>query len=200
MFDLILTAQAATEAAHEVAQVAEVAHEATASGGVAAVIAGTFGLNAKLFLAQLFNFGLLVLILWRILYKPLVSHMESRAQRIAEGLENAKHYDEKLAKLEVERLAVLAQADGEARQKLAHADQEVMRILSDGRGKAEAYIGEVRARAAAEISQAKDDMLTEVRRESADLVVLAAEKVLRQRLDDKADKHLVEEALQEAKL
>src|SRR3989338_9915830 len=100
----------------DIVAVAIAAESAAETSGGLAGVAATLGLNGKLFLAQLINFGLLVLILWRLLYKPLVSFMETRAKRIVEGLDNAKRYDEKLKELESERQNVLVKADREAQK------------------------------------------------------------------------------------
>lgn len=160
-------------------------------------VAATLGLNGKLFLAQLINFGLLVLILWRLLYKPLVSFMETRTKRIADGLDNAKRYDEKLKELETEKQNVLAKADREAQKILAVADEEAKRISVAAKASAELTAVEAMARANREIEQQKKEMISDVRRQAADLVVLAAEKVIRERMDENKDRELIERALKE---
>lgn|SRR3990167_5142264 len=169
---------------------------AEAPAGIAGAVA-VLGLNGKLFVAQLINFGLLVLILWRLLYKPLVGFMEDRSKRIAEGLAKASLYEEKLKKLELERQNVLAKADSESQKILVLADEEVKRISAAGKVEAERAAAETIARANREIEQAKKDMIGEVRRQSADLVILAAEKVIHKRLDEPADRQLIERALKE---
>lgn len=165
-------------------------------GGLAGVVA-TLGLNGKLFLAQLINFGLLVIILWRLLYKPLVGFMEARAKRIAEGLDNAKRYDDKLKELEAERQGILDKADEEAQKILALADDETKNIKAAAKAEADRLASESMARANREIEQAKKDMIADVRRQAADLVVLAAEKVIHERIDERADHSLIERALKE---
>ena len=171
---------------------------ASSSSPVSA-IAGSFGLNFKLFLAQLFNFGLLMLILWRLVYRPLVVFMQERSKRIAEGLDNAKRYDEKLKELETERQNVLARAEKEAQKILASADEETKRMNAEATAEDDRAAAAVIARANREIEQAKLDMIGEVRRQAADLVVLAAEKVIHERLDEKADRQLIERALKEVR-
>ncbi|KKU48592.1 ATP synthase F0 subunit B [Candidatus Uhrbacteria bacterium RIFCSPLOWO2_12_FULL_46_10] len=160
-------------------------------------VAATLGLNGKLFLAQLINFGLLVLILWRLLYKPLVQFMEERSKRIVEGLDNAKRYDEKLKELESERQNVLVKADREAQKILAVADDEAKRIGAEAKIAIDRTAAETIARANREIEQAKKEMISDIRRQAADLVVLAAEKVIHERLDEPTDRRLIDQALKE---
>jgi F-type H+-transporting ATPase subunit b len=164
----------------------------------AAALAASFGLNAKLFLAQLLNFGLLVVVLWRFVYRPLTAYMAARAQRIAEGIDNATRYEEKLRALEVERRAVLAQAEDEARGLLAAAAGEAEQLKAAARVAGQQAADELKARAARDTAQEKQQMLVEVRAAAADLVVLAAEKVVRQRFDSQHDQALVRRVLDEA--
>lgn len=186
MHFLITTAFAATEASSEVAP-----------SGLAGV-AATLGLNTKLFLAQLVNFGLLIVVLWRLLYRPLVRFMEERSKRIADGLENATRYDEKLAALEAERRATITKAEDEARAIVARASREADEVVNQAGADAAAEVVRIREHAAREAEQVKRQVLDEVRAEAADLVVLAAEKVIHQRLDPAADRQLIERALKES--
>ena len=54
-----------------------VAETARAAGGI-----GVLGINGKIFLAQLVNFGLILLVLWRFAFKPIVARLEARRERI----------------------------------------------------------------------------------------------------------------------
>lgn len=180
--------------------VAWAAETAAAPASPVAAVVGSFGLNLKLFLAQLLNFGLLVIILWRLLYRPLVSFLEERSKRIAEGLENATRYDAKLKALEAERRAVLAKGESEAERLLAAAGSEATQIVAAAKAETERVVAELKARAAREIEQEKRQMLVEVRAGAAELVVLAAEKVIRERIGEAKDQALVREALKEVKL
>ena len=53
-------------------------------------IIGVFGINGKLLVIQVFNFGILVLILWHFLYKPVVAMLEKREKVIAGGVRDAE--------------------------------------------------------------------------------------------------------------
>ncbi|MFA5953979.1 MAG: F0F1 ATP synthase subunit B [Patescibacteria group bacterium] len=172
---------------------AALAAEEVASGGVA----GTLGLNLTLFFAQLLNFGLLIVALWFLLFRPLTTYMAERSERIQSGLENAEKADRKLAELEAERRRVVAKAEEEASRILSKADDEAKRVVTDAVAAAEEKVQTVRDRAVKELAEAKEKLLTEVRAEAADLVTLAAEKVLQGRVDAHLDKALVAKALKE---
>jgi F-type H+-transporting ATPase subunit b len=112
-------------------------------------------------------------------------------------LDNAKRYDEKLKELAVERQNVLAKADREAQKILVLADEEAKRMGAEGRAEADRLAAETIARASREIEQAKKEMIGDIRRQAADLVVLAAEKVIHERLDGNKDRELIQRALKE---
>ena len=171
---------------------------ATASASPVAAVAQSFGLNLKLFLAQLVNFGLLVIILWRLLYRPLVTFLAERSQRIAEGLYNAERYETKLKELETERRVLLAKAEDGARVLLNQASEQAEAVKRQARADAEFEAKMIRERAIREAAEEKQVMLTEVQHAAADLVVAAAEKVLRERVDTAADRQLIERALKES--
>jgi F0F1-type ATP synthase membrane subunit b/b' len=52
---------------------------------------GKLGINAPLFLAQLVNFSIVLLVMWKWVYTPLVKLMDKRAQEIADGLHKSRH-------------------------------------------------------------------------------------------------------------
>jgi len=185
---LIATAMAA-EVATEVA-------ESAANAGVAA----SLGLNVWQFAAQLLNFGLLIFVLRLFLYKPLVAHMSERSKKISDGLDKANLYEEKLKALEEERLAVLAKADQVGREKIAVASGDADKLLLEAKDRASKYEADSRQKMAKAVEQYKVEALTEFREQAGELVVLAAEKVLRGVVTKEIDAKLVDKALKEAGL
>ncbi len=190
----IATAYAATEAVAKGA-----AEQAANSGGVLGIV-GTLGLNGKLFLAQLINFAILAVALWYLLFKPLTRYMEARAARIAEGLENAKKLEEKIGAIEAERQGVLARAEGEGREVLTRAEAQASHVIAQAKQDAAQLMVDTRLKLEREAEQSKQQALADIRADAADLVVLAAEKVLREHIDVSKDKALIERALKEVKL
>ena len=187
---LISTALAAPEAALGVAK------ETAASGGVAA----TLGLNIWQFIAQLVNFGLLIFVLRLVLYKPLVKFMSDRSNRIASGLEQARLYDEKIKELETERKTVLFKAEEEGRQKIAEASKLADEIVAEAKTKISLAENQSRQKMERAAVQYKDEALADVRAQAGELVVLAAEKVLRGVVTKKVDAKLVTKALKDVSL
>lgn len=99
----------------------------------------TFGLNPVLLLAQIVNFLILVYLLNRFLYKPVLSVLKTRQEKIEKGLEDAKKSEEFLEKAKIEYQQTLKQATDEA-QKIyndARENAEELRSLFEEQAKRE---------------------------------------------------------------
>ena len=137
-----------------------------------------FGINIGLLLAQAVNFGLLMVVLTYLLYKPVMKTIAERQRKVAQGVLDAQEAAEKLAA-----------ADGEASNRIAHAEteaeglvagaretatQEKARIVKEAEARALALAADADARAKETAAKSLRDSEKEVAR----LAVLAAEKVL----------------------
>lgn len=156
-----------------------------------------FDVNVVGLFFQVVNFALLLYILNRFLFKPLLGRMDERSSKIERGLEDAETAarDRELAR--AEREAAVAEARKEAAEMLARANKiaEDTRneILADARTEAE----RVSARAREEIVAEKDRAMAELRAQVADLALAAAGKLVRSEMDGAVQRRLVEEFLAE---
>lgn len=158
-----------------------------------------FDVNLVSLVFQLINFLLLLYLLNRFLFKPLLARMDERSSKIEKGLEDAEAAarDRELAR--AEREAAVSEARKEANEMIARANKiaEDTRneILTEARTEAE----KVTTRAREEIVAEKDRAMAEIRGQVAELALAAAGKLIRHEMDDKAQKRLVEEFLAEVK-
>lgn len=156
-----------------------------------------FDVNVVGLFFQVVNFLLLLYILNRFLFKPLLARMDERGSKIEKGLEDAEvaARDRELAR--AEREAAVVEARKEANEMIARAnkiaDDTRNEILTEARAEAE----KVTARAREEIVAEKDRAMAEIRGQVAELALAAAGKLIRHEMDDKAQKRLVEEFLAE---
>ena len=84
-------------------------------------ILNDFGVNWMLLAAQVVNFTILLLILNRFVYKPVIKLLEERKAKIAESLANAKKIEDRLDKLEVDRAKVIQEAKDESKKIITEA-------------------------------------------------------------------------------
>lgn len=139
-----------------------------------------FGIDVKLLLAQLVNFGVLFVALTWLLYKPVMKTLDERAAKIARGVEDAEIASEKAAQADEEAVKVVKGAETEAEGIVSSARDlagtEKSRIMKE----AEARAAQVAADADARAEETAAKALRDSEKEVARLAVLAAEKVLRE--------------------
>src|SRR3990167_6951375 len=73
-----------------------------------------FGIEWKLLLAQLVNFGVLFFVLRKFAYGPLLGMLRERREKIAEGMRAAEESQQKLAEANREKDALLGEARKES--------------------------------------------------------------------------------------
>lgn len=148
---------------------------------------------------QIINFLILLYLLNRFMFKPILARLDERGEKISKGLEDAEAAarDRELAR--AEREAAVSEARKEANEMIARANKiaEDTRneILTEARTEAE----KVSTRAREEIVAEKDRAMAEIRGQVAELALAAAGKLIRHEMDDKAQRRLVEEFLAEVK-
>jgi len=156
-----------------------------------------FDINLVGLVFQVINFLLLLYLLNRFLFKPLLARMDERSAKIEKGLEDAETAarDRELAR--AEREAAVSEARKEAAEMLARANKiaEDTRneILTDARTEAE----KVTQRAREEINAEKEKAMSELRSQVADLALDAAAKLVRSDMNATTQRRLVEEFLAE---
>ena len=144
---------------------------AAESGGKIGEIASTFGVDWPHLVAQIVSFGIVCVVLYLLAYKPILRILEARRQQIAIGLANAEKIKAELARIDGERLDVLAKADAEGKRMIEEARFAAARLRAEETRQAIAAAEQilVRAREATERERAR--MLAEVKHEVGRLVV-----------------------------
>lgn len=140
-----------------------------------------FGINGKLLLVQAFNFALLLFVLWRFLYRPVLKMIDDRQKKIAEGVQTAEAAERRLAEAKTEGEGIVGAASREAEGLVAtartRAEEKASQIVTAAESQAERALADARAKA----EEAKRQALKESEREIARTAMLAAEKILREK-------------------
>jgi F-type H+-transporting ATPase subunit b len=145
-------------------------------------ILSQLGIDGKLLLAQGVNFLVLLFILHRFVYKPMLAFLEKRTERIEEGLKNAEEARKRLDEASKSEERILAEAREEAK-KIVIATSEAsekrgQEMVAEFEKKAEKIVEEAKERAKEE----REKLFREAKGEIADLVIATTEKVLREKL------------------
>ncbi len=156
-----------------------------------------FGVDLPKLAFQVINFLLLLYLLNRFLFKPVLKLLDEREARIKKGLEDAEAaaHDRQLA--QAEREAAMDEARKEAQAMIARAtkiaDDSRAEILAEAKEQAE----KVTTRAAEEITAEKERAMAELRTTVADLALEAAAKLVRSDMNATTQRRLVEDFLTE---
>lgn len=131
---------------------------------------------------------------------PIITKMvEDRKNYIDESLQKAHEANERLAGIQQESEHLLAEARAKQAEILAQAKATGDSIVSEARNKAQADGAKLLQEAKAQIAAEKENALRDIRQTVADLSIVIAEKVVRQKLANNDEQQaLIEQMLNEA--
>ena len=142
------------------------------------------------------TFLLLLFILKKAAWKPLLSALQKREDTIASSLQKAEQ-----AKVDAEKLLK------EHSERLAQAEAEAQRIINEGRQLAEKIKENITSEAKAisdkiikeskeEIEKSRQAAIESLKKDISQIAILAASKIISENLDEKVDKKLVDKMIE----
>jgi F-type H+-transporting ATPase subunit b len=153
------------------------------------------GINGKILLAQFINFAVLVFVLWRFAYKPILKFLEDRRKKIEEGVQNSELAIVKLAEIAEKEKEVIVEAKKEALNLINEAKDNAEKRGQEMIKKAQEEASLVMVKEREKFNQEKTEMFKEMKNSLSDLVVLAVEKVIEEKMDSEKDKEIIKKAL-----
>ena len=135
---------------------------------------------------MLVTFTLLLVILKKFAWKPILSSIKEREETIENALSQAERAKEDMARLQGENLALLAEARQERDLMMREAKEIKEKIISDAKGLADEEAQKLIARANDEINKQKFAAMAELKKEVASFSVQIAEKLVAAKLEDNA--------------
>ena len=166
--------------------------------GITLLGIGALGINLPGVVAQIINFGILLVVLRLVLYKPVMRMLDERAGRIRESMDTAERIKEREAETAQQAEERLEEGRREGQTLIAQAQQISARIQEEAREQAHGEAEALVARARSEIQLERDGAIARLRAEFADLTISAAERVIGQSLDRRAHQRLIDEVLAES--
>jgi F-type H+-transporting ATPase subunit b len=159
---------------------------------------GELGINPPVLITQVVTFIILLVLLRFVAYKPLMRMLDERSKRVKESMDQAEVVKQASLRAEEQVKQSLEAASREGQERIARAvkagEEVKQKAQEDAKKEAETLI--VRART--EIQKERDDAIAGVRREFADLTVLAAGKVIEKSLDKEEHRGLIDKVLEES--
>lgn len=158
---------------------------------------GLYDINTGLSFWTLVVFGILVFILGKYAWGPILAAVDAREKGIQSALDEAAERNDEAAKLLAEHKEQLADARRQANELLAEGKAAGETVRKEIEEKARVEAQAIIERARAEIERERDAAIAELRKESVDLALAAATRLIQENLDQDKDRALVERYLTE---
>jgi F-type H+-transporting ATPase subunit b len=155
-----------------------------------------FGIQWPLLVASIVNFLILLYLLKRFLYKPILKVLDERKETIEKSLEYAKLIEEEKKATEEKMKASLRLANEQSIKTLEQANRAAEKIKMEIVGEAEKRAKQLIERAKAEIKQDQEEAAKSVRKEAAGLIAESLKQILNQASLKDLDDKMVKEALE----
>ena len=153
------------------------------------------GLDYKLIIAQIVNFVLLLIILQRLAYKPVLKMLKERSDKIEKSLRQAKRIEEELKNTEETKITEIKKARKEAGEIIKEAYETSEQKTQETLEKTKAKTQEIVEKAKLEIRAEKEKSIKETKKEIAEISILIAKKIMGSDVDESRQKKLADETL-----
>ena len=154
-----------------------------------------FGVQPILLAAQAVNFLVLLFILNKFLYKPVLKTLDQRKQKVAQSLKDAAEIEKKLAQIELDQEKALQAATTEAKKIINEATESGNQIINDAHLKAAHDIQLMVNKSNTQISLEKDRLNQEIKAELADMIAAGLKVISGKVLSDKDKKELLDRSI-----
>lgn len=157
----------------------------------------TFHIDAKLIIAQMINFGVVFLVLYYFVLKPLLRVMKERSEKIESGLKFSEQVEKDVKEIQEKRAGILA----EAKEK---ADLEILEAKKIAEVKSREILDKAQKQAQDIIMVAKVDgdderkrIIDRSKQEVLDLAFAVATRVMGKKITEKEDRELTQKFIKE---
>lgn len=158
---------------------------------------GLLDIDTGLMIWTVITFILLLIILTRFAWKPVLEKLQNRENRIKLALETADRARREAEQLEQRNKDILYRAELEAQKVIRDALETAEHLRLDILKVATQQAAEYRNRALQELQQEILTAKIKLKCDIADLAVQAAEKIIRATLDEERHRKLVEDFINE---
>ncbi len=152
------------------------------------------GIDAKILIAQIVNFAILLFVLGKFVYGPVVEKLEQRRGMIAKSVHDAKKSEELLKEIEQTRLDMIAQTKKVTLEMIEQAAKTAEETKNSIVESARQETQQIHEQSKLTLAREKEKMLKEASEELGRLVVSAAEKIIEREFSPEDQKRLIANA------
>ena len=153
------------------------------------------GIEWKVLLAQIVNFTVLLFILKKFAYKPILKVLNDRQKRIEEAINRSKSVDKRMAEIETLKEKVLDEARRESEAIIKKAEEAALRVKESVLKEAHSVSEKLLVDTGKKIQAEREKIFREAKSEIADLVYAAVEKSIGDLAGENLKTKMVEDAM-----
>lgn len=174
-------------------------HESTEAHGGVGTPNPLVQLDPGLFIWTIITFLILLFVLSKFAWKPLLTALESRESTIRSSLDDAEKAKQELERLNVESEEIIAKARSDAQTIRSEAKAAAEKIKTDLIASADGDVKKIRDEAHKQIQVEKEKAINDIREEVVTLTMSVAEKVIKKNLSKDENQGLIEDSLKSLK-
>lgn len=137
------------------------------------------GINPLGLLAQIINFFIILWLLKKFLYGPVMTVIQERQKKIAQSMDDVKKIEERLGKMENTIHKKLTEADRQVNQIIIEAKTSGQKIQKQAQSQAQAEAKKIISQAEARLKIKEQQMIKKVEGKVADLAIVMTEKIIK---------------------
>ena len=150
-----------------------------------------------LFIWTILTFLVLLGLLAKFAWKPLLHALENRQEMIRKSLDDAEQAKRELERVQQESATIVSQARVEADSIVANSRADAAKLREELRQKARTEADSIIANAERQIHQETERALSQIRKEAVDISLMVASKLIQRNLTKEDNEVLIEEALKQ---
>lgn len=154
-----------------------------------------FGINGYTLLAQTVNFLIVLFVLWKFAYKPVLKMLRDRSKTIEKGLKDAEKAQEALENAQNTKTDVLSKAQKEASELITNARKDSEELKRTMLAETKTQIAALQESAAQELQLRKEQLVNDAKNDIADLVVTATAKILKTKVTEETHRKDIFDAI-----
>ena len=156
-----------------------------------------FGVQPVLLLAQLVNFVILLFLLKKFAYKPIMKVLDERKHKIETSVKQAQEIQKQLEETKASQKKIIAGAEEEYTKIIEEVKEAANRLQEETLAETNKKVEEVLSRNKEALSLEREKMVSEVKESMADLVAETTKRVLNKTLTNTDNEDLVKKSLKD---
>jgi len=155
----------------------------------------SLGLDGRVFVFQIINFALLLFVLYKVAYRPVLKVLDQRRAKIEHSLKSAEAIENERRVVATEQQKILSEAHKKAEAILAESGRQAKTILAQAESQAQARSQNMTTEAEARIEQSLREAKEALRKDTLHVITQATETILHEKLTQEKDEQFIRTTL-----